>query len=751
MKFNITALLGCTILLFTQLGFSQPNVEWQRSYWAPKYPTSLHQPNTPIGPNGFPLLIDQDQNLSSEDWFYFHAISKGTDNKPNGYICTGYSEFLNYVESDKSGCLQFKPLNTKIGYDIFEAVNYRKGNMKQVISLIDLNGNTKWYKTFSNGDMSNVVQTSDGGYVAIGAGASTEDGHDTLVAYNPGQTSGHVTDYFIHGQADVGVIDVPRKIRIVKVDRNGTKLWEYMYGMEPYVGNGNVAFALTSKTTGGSAGGGIIETSEGDIMFTAKAQDPAYGKMGRTCVIRITSTGIWKWGRFYGSTIPTQNSIGSAIAKTGIGSGQNFYISGTEADPINVQHAYLFKIDNTNSPSPIWIKYHERTLGNADGGSAAGSTISFNSAGELILPVVHNIIPAGAYRGYKAEAIVYRIDPSSGNDISSTSFGSICAFDLTVGATATADGGFAVVSSTNRNYVAPPAQNNKYFFPDHSTTTDPLTMGNYDPVLYIEYGFNDGYVAKCDEYGNKEWEKIFDSNTHRQDQIYPYPTPNNWSYPDPNHSDVRRTECLYSIVQSPDGGFVVAGNNSENFDDSYVVKLSSTCTDNTLSNLTINTSPLVSYLYTATNYIYASTVVIPAGPADVNFKAGNAIVISPGFRADYGSKFIAEIDLSLDCTPNSYRAGIANGKPLPNKISKETDKNALNVFPNPNNGIFTIRANDEGLKSVYVYDVRGTLIFEKTSFTDKQFEVDITMHPKGLYFVKVLENGVMKTAKIINQ
>jgi hypothetical protein len=73
----------------------------------------------------------------------------------------------------------------------------------------------------------------------------------------------------------------------------------------------------------------------------------------------------------------------------------------------------------------------------------------------------------------------------------------------------------------------------------------------------------DAYIGRADANDNILWAVTVDRTEN------PMPT----AYPD----DVKHMECLYTITQSDDGGFVVAGNNSINFDDFYMIKLFPEC------------------------------------------------------------------------------------------------------------------------------------------------------------------------------
>ncbi len=766
MKLNKNAfskcILGLLILSF-QVGFSQPNIEWQKSYWAETYPTSPQQPGTTIP--FLPPPLDQVglkgyilKELSSEDWFFMHQLSKGTDGKPDGYICGGYSEFIKYKENDRYGC-GWTSTQALIGdCNELEVDDYEKGGIKSIICKVDLSGNKIWYKTYCSGNISNIIQTSDGGYLALnGGGQSTEDGNGNLLAYNPGQTLGHVTDYFKGGTTcimppDPNSNNNKSHLELIKVDAMGNVQWEYMYGMEPYAGtDGSNAYMLQSSNSGGSGGAGLVETSEGNFIFTAKAEDKMFPGIWRTCVIEVNPMGMWKWGKFYRPT--NYNSIGTAIKRIGSGASQSFFISGTEDYETThaKERAFLFKIDNSASPSPIWTTYFEEIPGTSfQNGAKAGSTLDINSAGELLVPIFKE--RSGRYAAENGKGFIERVDVNSGLVLvnGETPIGDIVAYDLTVGVVATADGGFAVVSSKRPGPNGSMDGGNSIpaYFPVSSTNPAGCP---YNYWVHNDCGASDAYVGKFDAFGNTQWEKIFDSNTNR-----PPGSPSSWNYPDfPDNRDIRRQECVYSIVQSPDGGFVVAGNNSENYDDCYLVKLESTCTHVVLSNITLPASGSPqSFMYQATDYIHADHVtLIP--PSNLDLRAGNEITLSDGFFVPGGGGvFFAVIDPSLDCTPNGMRSSQnTNSDHIISSTNdvKKIDTDELKMSPNPNNGIFAVNFSDNSVKSIYVYNMLGEVVFSKIAFTDQQINVDITEKNNGIYIVKTIEGNSMKTKKVIRQ
>jgi hypothetical protein len=67
---------------------------------------------------------------------------------------------------------------------------------------------------------------------------------------------------------------------------------------------------------------------------------------------------------------------------------------------------------------------------------------------------------------------------------------------------------------------------------------------------------------------------------------------------------------------------------------------------------------------------------------------------------------------------------------------------SLNIFPNPNNGEFTIELKGEALGEIdiKVYDITGTLVYyESGMMADEGFSSRVKMseYPQGMYFVKV--------------
>jgi len=149
------------LLLFTNLQaqtpMTAPALEWEKSYW----------PTTHL------TLGAQTREQSGEDWFYSITKSINTNNVQNGYMCSGYNSFVNYTLAETSGCLD----NTEIGpfyCEEFEKDDHRKGMVEGMISFVDLEGNKLWHQNLREGELTKIIRTSDGNYLAVGTTMSTK-------------------------------------------------------------------------------------------------------------------------------------------------------------------------------------------------------------------------------------------------------------------------------------------------------------------------------------------------------------------------------------------------------------------------------------------------------------------------------------------------------------------------------------------------------------------------------------------------
>ncbi len=73
------------------------------------------------------------------------------------------------------------------------------------------------------------------------------------------------------------------------------------------------------------------------------------------------------------------------------------------------------------------------------------------------------------------------------------------------------------------------------------------------------------------------------------------------------------------------------------------------------------------------------------------------------------------------------------------------------VFPNPNNGSFSIQTNSSEAKDIFVYDVMGNVVLEMKQVSEENNSIDITNQASGIYIVHVVTGNSVETQRIIKQ
>ena len=82
----------------------------------------------------------------------------------------------------------------------------------------------------------------------------------------------------------------------------------------------------------------------------------------------------------------------------------------------------------------------------------------------------------------------------------------------------------------------------------------------------------------------------------------------------------------------------------------------------------------------------------------------------------------------------------------------ETDISFFELYPNPTNGEFSIQANDaEGFFSVEITDLNGRIVSTLKNFIsgNEIKSIDLSLSENGVYFVKIYNNNVFKTYRMV--
>lgn len=98
---------------------------------------------------------------------------------------------------------------------------------------------------------------------------------------------------------------------------------------------------------------------------------------------------------------------------------------------------------------------------------------------------------------------------------------------------------------------------------------------------------------------------------------------------------------------------------------------------------------------------------------------------------------------------------ITNGKiyaflnPLiPNSLFDNTYNHAT-IYPNPNNGMFSVLLNSTKYNTIKFYNVQGRIIMEPIKFKDLEIQVDLSHFAKGIYFLQLSNKTNYEIKKLI--
>jgi hypothetical protein len=142
----------------------------------------------------------------------------------------------------------------------------------------------------------------------------------------------------------------------------------------------------------------------------------------------------------------------------------------------------------------------------------------------------------------------------------------------------------------------------------------------------------------------------------------------------------------------------------------------------------------------------------------VDLIAGQAIFLLPGFHAFEGSLTHAYIT-----TSGTFCGGVSGiisadqpseksktEKALPEKPNIVAEEKSVKVYPNPNNGQFTLElTNIESGATVDIYNMLGARVYQSTTTNGVRHKINLPGIKKGIYFVKIMDGKKQFTRKMI--
>ena len=145
-----------------------------------------------------------------------------------------------------------------------------------------------------------------------------------------------------------------------------------------------------------------------------------------------------------------------------------------------------------------------------------------------------------------------------------------------------------------------------------------------------------------------------------------------------------------------------------------------------------------------------------------NLTAEHAIHLIPPFHAYNGSHFHAVIDPcdfhrsfipfgttdSGDTDAENDSTSMSNSDVAAN-IQQVIEDDKVLVFPNPNNGVFTLERSTSEAVSIYVYDLLGKIVYQNPKFQETILSIDISNQHSGVYFLKIVSENNMVVKRIV--
>ena len=292
--------------------------------------------------------------LTGQGWNYVNSVAPL---KNGGVIAVG--SFSKYSADVVAGATDGIDVDNDGRVD-----KISEGNNDGLIISYDSDGKVVWTKTFGGEDddsLSKVIQTSDGGYVAVGYAESNSIKYDGNVITEISRTS---------------TIELSQKDAILlKLDENGNYQWSLRIG-----------------GTGDDEIQSVIETSQGNYAITGKFYSSKFNFYDRAgtevkgtmfgtksaFVASYSDTGVYQWSQKINSTSApdlTEYSAGIAVANA------SAYIS-------------LYSLTGTVIKSNIFI------------GSGASKITSLDTSAD------GNIIAGVNYTGTQFDAGIYQVTPT---------------------------------------------------------------------------------------------------------------------------------------------------------------------------------------------------------------------------------------------------------------------------------------------------------------------------------------------------
>lgn len=178
------------------------------------------------------------------------------------------------------------------------------------------------------------------------------------------------------------------------------------------------------------------------------------------------------------------------------------------------------------------------------------------------------------------------------------------------------------------------------------------------------------------------------------------------------------------------------------------------CTNQAVQTINVNPLPVISV--TGNTMICmgnaANLTGSGAGPnGSYEWKASNLYLISNPISASpqvTTTYMVTGTDGTTGCKGSQMVTVAVDPCTGINSITGSSNK--VSVYPNPNNGMFTVELNNSLSKTIEVIDVTGRIVLSNTT-SNNVVDVNISALSNGVYYVKVKSENTSEVIKIVKQ
>jgi hypothetical protein len=329
-----------------------------------------------------------------------------------------------------------------------------------------------------------------------------------------------------------------------------------------------------------------------------------------------------------------------------------------------------------------------------------------------------------------------------------------------------------------------------------------LASSTYDHSFIVYRNVNDGnggntvgYVEKLDGKGNIIWSKSFPNNTlssfswakpiensdgtflvtasvkNTSDKmigkIYKLDPFGNTLWIKEYYTNPNTNQYIYDVKATADSGYVIAGSAR---DSNLVMRawlIKTNCNGEEGVQHPLTTTPCDEYDCTQypidASYTASELIVDLADGGEVTFENLSANTTSRVWDFGDGSQLYTDGQVAHTFTQEGiyevqlivFHATCSDTFSLEIEVTntanitthKALDKN-VQLYPNPNNGSFTLQNNTDQLLNFTIHDAMGKMVSQGDISSSTQTNLSLSV-PQGVYMVSLQQNGTMVTKKMV--